>query len=96
MLMRGARGDNVKLIQEVLTDAGVYDGKIDGLFGRKTDAAVKHWQTWNGLVVDGMWGPKTTNQTGRVLDQFGTVPLVNNPHPHEAPADPAWGGPDGP
>lgn len=49
----GDRGNNVKLVQEKLGLAA------DGIFGSGTDAAVKKWQSDNGLVSDGIVGPKT-------------------------------------
>ena len=33
--------------------------KVDGIFGPKTAARVKHFQQQNGLVVDGVVGPQT-------------------------------------
>jgi len=49
----GARGDAVKQIQSIV---GV---NPDGIFGPKTQAAVKAWQQQHGLVADGVVGPKT-------------------------------------
>ena len=34
-------------------------GLMDGIFGRETEAAVKRFQSMQGLVADGMVGPKT-------------------------------------
>ena len=31
----------------------------DGIFGPGTERIVKHWQSSNGLVADGIVGPKT-------------------------------------
>jgi putative chitinase len=54
MLLRiGSRGDNVRLLQNKL---GI---EADGIFGRGTQAAVKRWQARNGLIADGIVGPKT-------------------------------------
>jgi peptidoglycan hydrolase-like protein with peptidoglycan-binding domain len=33
--------------------------KADGDFGPGTEAALKRWQTANGLVADGVAGPRT-------------------------------------
>ena len=54
MLLRvGSTGEEVKKIQELL---GV---DIVGKFGPKTEAAVKGWQSANGLTADGIVGPNT-------------------------------------
>jgi len=52
-LARGAVGDAVKEIQQVL---GV---QVDGFFGAKTEQAVKDFQTTHSLDVDGIVGPRT-------------------------------------
>lgn len=53
MLRQGARGDDVKLLQEKLGMAS------DGVFGPATDAAVRAFQASHGLAADGAVGPKT-------------------------------------
>ena len=53
VLRKGCKGDGVKLMQEAL---GV---GADGDFGPGTERALKAWQTANGLVADGIAGPKT-------------------------------------
>ncbi len=55
----GARGDEVKMLQKLLADTGYYAGQIDGVFGGETLAAVKDFQTYNGLEPDGVVGKNT-------------------------------------
>lgn len=66
----GSRGTYVVILQEWLNATNIkkYDcGKIDGIFGKKTDAAVRALQKDNKLVVDGIVGPKT----------WASLPVVN-------------------
>jgi len=58
-LRRRAKGDDVKELQRLLTDAGFYSGKADGDFGRGTERAVKRFQTDRGLKADGVVGSGT-------------------------------------
>ena len=51
--------DRVKLIQRELKMLGYNVGPVDGIFGPKTDAAVKAFQTDQALTVDGIVGPIT-------------------------------------
>lgn len=51
VLRKGDRGANVKALQRYL---GV---KADGVFGRKTERALKAWQRRYHLHADGKWGP---------------------------------------
>ena len=60
----GSRGDEVKLIQTKLKRWGYYNGNIDGIFGSQTLAAVRWFQSKNGLSVDGIAGPKTLAAMG--------------------------------
>ncbi|MEL7026572.1 MAG: peptidoglycan-binding protein [Pseudomonadota bacterium] len=53
LLRKGTRGAQVKKLQEAL-DIGA-----DGIFGSGTEAAVKAFQTENGLDADGLAGPET-------------------------------------
>lgn len=60
----GSRGEEVKTIQTKLKRWGYYSGAIDGIFGSQTLAAVKWFQSKNGLAVDGIAGPKTLAAMG--------------------------------
>jgi len=54
------RGDDVLLLQQQLFKLGYVEvGQADGVFGAKTDQAVRHFQTLNDLSVDGIVGPMT-------------------------------------
>lgn len=59
MTMRiGSSGTQVKQLQQELRAAG-YKIEADGIFGKKTLAAVKQYQAQYKLDVDGIVGPKT-------------------------------------
>ncbi len=60
----GSRGDDVKKIQQALKKWGYYKGSVDGVFGSGTLSAVKAFQRKNGLVADGIVGPKTAAALG--------------------------------
>ena len=55
----GSRGSDVTTLQNALNKAGGYGLTADGIFGPKTEAAVKDFQKKKGLSVDGICGPKT-------------------------------------
>jgi peptidoglycan hydrolase-like protein with peptidoglycan-binding domain len=59
-LHEGAHGDKVRTLQTQLNVNGA-QLTVDGEFGNKTDAAVRAFQTANGMTVDGMVGPATAN-----------------------------------
>jgi peptidoglycan hydrolase-like protein with peptidoglycan-binding domain len=58
VLRRGAEGDEVTDLQTSLAALAIAVD-IDGIFGPKTEAAVKHFQLAYGLDADGIAGPKT-------------------------------------
>ena len=60
----GSRWDEVRQIQTILKRAGYYSGNVDGIYGSKTLAAVKWFQSKNGLTADGIAGKKTLEAMG--------------------------------
>ena len=60
-LKLGSKGSAVRWVQYELRMHD-YDLQIDGIFGQKTDAAVRHFQFNAGLVTDGIVGIKTRNK----------------------------------
>lgn len=61
---RGSSGSEVRKIQEKLKRWGYYTGNVDGIYGSKTEAAVKKFQKNNGLKVDGIAGKETLSAMG--------------------------------
>ena len=61
---RGSSGSEVRQIQEKLKRWGYYNGSIDGVYGSRTEEAVKSFQRKNGLTADGIAGRKTLNAIG--------------------------------
>ncbi len=55
-LEKGDKGEAVKQLQDALAAAGYLDGAADGAFGAKTRAAVKSFQSAQGLHADGVAG----------------------------------------
>lgn len=59
-LSRGMSGDDVRDLQELLREAGVYEnGFVSGFFGPLTEAALKRFQEKFGIEAIGIFGPKT-------------------------------------
>jgi peptidoglycan hydrolase-like protein with peptidoglycan-binding domain len=58
---KGAQGAHVRLLQSILKSLGpAFDpGPIDGIFGPHTESAVKAFQTFMNITVDGEVGPVT-------------------------------------
>jgi caspase domain-containing protein/putative peptidoglycan binding protein len=58
-LRLGSRGEDVRHVQVLLQMAGHDPGPIDGIFGSRTDQAVRSFQGANQLSQDGIVGPRT-------------------------------------
>lgn len=56
---QGSSGDAVRAVQSTLIYLRPGYGSVDGIFGPDTDDAVRRFQTKNGLVDDGIVGPRT-------------------------------------
>ena len=92
ILSVGAKGDDVKNLQQRLKDLGYLSGKVDGAFGGGTKRAVIAFQRRNGLDTDGVAGQETLAKLyaedavaapgGEKTDVLaGSVPmLVNKDH----------------
>lgn len=65
LLCKGDKGDDVRLLQHRLNLVGNQLAE-DGIWGIKTDQAVRNYQYKAGLTVDGIVGPKT--QTALIRD----------------------------
>jgi peptidoglycan hydrolase-like protein with peptidoglycan-binding domain len=64
-LRKGSSGNAVAFLQNRLNARGATPRLVvDGIFGPKTDAAVRSFQRSRGLVVDGIVGPKTWTALG--------------------------------
>ena len=92
ILTVGAKGEEVKKLQQRLKDLGYLNGKVDGQFGGGTKRAVIAFQRRNGLDTDGVAGQETLaklyaeDATAAPGDEktdvlYGSVPmLVNKDH----------------
>ena len=58
------RGDDVKQLQLALKEAGYDPGQTDGIYGKKTERAVRRFQKDHQLKVDGIAGEKTQTALG--------------------------------
>jgi len=52
-------GDDIAELQQRLLDMGFDSGRVDGIFGRSTERALREFQQNFGLVDDGTAGPAT-------------------------------------
>lgn len=59
-------GDDVAALQQRLLDMGFDCGRVDGIFGRATDRAMRDFQRNVGLTDDGTCGPKTFKALDRL------------------------------
>lgn len=67
VLKMGSSGSQVRTLQTKLNRWGYNCGTVDGIFGSKTQTAVKQFQKNNGLAVDGIVGAKTAAALGMTL-----------------------------
>ena len=87
-LKQGSKGPAVAWLQKALSGAVVvvefvpYTGAIDGIFGPKTETAVRALQTWaggaaNGVVRDDTWFIWITPGSAQQLTVEGACGLTN-------------------
>ena len=69
MLKRGSSGDDVAKLQGDLTTCGCDPGRADGVYGAKTEQAVRDFQAERDLDADGIAGPATLGAlAGRIAE----------------------------
>jgi peptidoglycan hydrolase-like protein with peptidoglycan-binding domain len=67
-IRRPDTGGAVRMAQKILIFTGyLTKGAADGIFGPKTEQAVKNYQLDRALAVDGIVGPKTW---GKLTDEI--------------------------
>lgn len=81
-LYNGLSGEKVRELQLALISLGYLDGSADGIFGNKTENAVRKFQKKNKLDVDGLAG--ITTQT-LIFSQAQGKQLQPSPSPSPAP-----------
>ena len=60
-------GDDVTELQRRLTQLGFASGRLDGMFGSQTDAALREFQAAVGVTADGSCGPDTFRAFDRLV-----------------------------
>lgn len=60
----GSQGEEVREIQRRLLDLGYDAGSADGVFGSRTQQALRRFQSDRGLTVDGIAGSQTLQALG--------------------------------
>ena len=95
---QGSTGAEVRTIQTKLQRWGYYDGEVDGIYGSRTEAAVRTFQRKNGLTVDGVVGRATLRALGMTVSsgspgaaQQGSVDLLARVISAEARGEPYSG-----
>lgn len=73
VLKLGSAGSQVRALQSRLIQWGYLDGSADGVFGSRTEAAVRYFQRRNGLTADGVVGPATAAALGITLSGSASV-----------------------
>lgn len=69
VLKRGAKGEAVRQLQTALNAANFRVGNVDGVFGPKTEDAVRRFQSvYLPREVDGIYGPNTRKELDKVVN----------------------------
>lgn len=72
-LSTGSQGADVKQLQQLMKNLGLYSGTVDGDYGSYTASAVSAFQRKYGLYVDGMVGSQTAQMLNRLAGGSGNA-----------------------
>lgn len=84
IMKKGSKGENVRFLQESLNKLGYSCGDADGVFGMRTESAVKLFQADHLLTEDGIAGEMTQEAIAIALARLET--------PVQKPAEDGDGG----
>ena len=91
-LYNGSKGEEVRELQQALIDLGYLSGTADGVFGNKTENAVRKFQKNNKLTVDGLAGTATREAIlSKAQAKKTHVNQTSSPAPTPVPAAPETG-----
>ena len=96
LLKNGSKGEAVKALQTMLNKLGFDCGTVDGIFGSKTEAAVRLFQAAKGLKVDGIAGEATQTAlaiAGAVVTEVPANEETVSETPVSVPVETATGDP---
>ena len=95
LLRRGSRGEGVKELQRRL---GMPESEQDGIFGPKTEQAVRTLQQSQGIAVDGIVGPETRSAIEKLqAPEDDSAPEQTPPEPTDpTPPEPETPEPETP
>ncbi len=74
-LNKGSEGERVVMIQEKLTELGLYSGDCDGIYDVETADAVLRFQKHNGLDADGVCDSNTLEALGLNIYSYSEFEL---------------------
>jgi peptidoglycan hydrolase-like protein with peptidoglycan-binding domain len=78
--------EEIKAMQRALTARNLYQGPADGVWGPKTESAVRNFQTQNSLEATGRLNEPTARALG--MEHYGDAErqMVNGTDPNAVPA----------
>ena len=77
----------IMAVQIALEKRGIDVGKVDGIFGAGTKAAVKKFQEENKITADGLPGPQTITELLKGTTETPANPAETPAKPAETPAN---------
>jgi len=66
-LRQGDSSDNVKLLQKILIKLEYLNGSADGVFGPKTETALRTFQKKSNITIDGIYGSESRTAFEKIL-----------------------------
>ncbi len=68
VLIKGSRGQDVRVVQRLLKSLGYYLNSVDGIYSNRTEQAVKDFQNASAITADGIVGDSTYTAMQKAMD----------------------------